>query len=198
MWHSEKKKYTCPKCGRTRILKTNSRNEMCPFCDRYAMKKGNSDDQGIGDRKLTTPIHLWTNHEGLTLLYNRNSDGYGTLLEDGKLVCTINMDFWFRIHSYTPEKALASINSPSLQKELGLLVKQTYSSRDAYTRHVEAISDSRDLSLKNSTILALYENGMNVTAISLKLNIPFSEVFDCINNVPRIHNKSKDGRSSKK
>ena len=170
---------------------------MCPFCDRYAIKKMDGSESEPGNRKLMTPIHLWSNNKGLTLLYNRNSDGYGTLLENGKVVCTINMDFWFRTHSYTPDKALASINSPSLQKEIGLLVKQTYSSRDTYTRQIESISDSRDLSVKKSTILALYENGMNTAAIALKLDIPFSEVFDCINNVPRIHGKTKTDAKKK-
>ena len=47
----------------------------------------------------------------------------------------------------------------------------------------------KSLTSTESEILSLFEGGMNMTAISLKLNIPFSEVFNCINKAPRIENR---------
>ena len=189
MWAEEKKLFTCPKCGRTRMLRANSRDNMCPFCDKYGSKDKVEVRSEFRGTTLTAPISLWSNNEGMVLIYSPNSGGFATLYEKGALISTVNIDFWFRTHSYTPENAIAHIDNPSLQRELALLAKQAYSSRDKHISQVDSISESRDLSKDCSEILALYDSGMNPTAISLKLNIPFSTVFDCINDVPRIHNK---------
>ncbi len=194
MWAEEKRIFTCPKCGRTRTLRSNSRNNMCPFCDRYGNIKASEEFPGPNGNKLMQPIHIWSDGEGLVMVYSQNGTGIASIYENGRLVATVNLDFWFRTHSYSPESALQHINDPMMQKEIGVLVKQSYSSRNKHMPKTERIRDSKNVGSREAEALALFEDGMNMTAISLKLNMPFSEVFNCINKAPRIESRSAHAR----
>lgn len=190
MWNEDKRVFTCPKCGRTRTLRSNSRANMCPFCDRYGNMRSSDEFEGSHSNKLTHPLHIWSDGKGLVMTYSQNGSGIASIFEDGKLVSTVNLDFWFRTHSYSPESAIQHINDPMMQKEITVLVKQTYSSRNKHLTKTERLRESKNIDSREAEALALYEEGMSLTAIALKLNMPYSEVYDSVNKAPRIENKA--------
>jgi len=189
MWAEEKRVFTCPKCGNTRTLRSNSRTNMCPFCDRYGNARATDNYIGNRTNKLIRPVEVWSDGNGTIMLYSQNGSGIASIYENGSLITTLNLDFWFRSQSYSPDTAMLFINDPPMQKELGALVKQACSSKKKQTSRSDRVRDGKSLTGTESEILSLFEGGMNMTAISLKLNIPFSEVFNCINKAPRIENR---------
>ena len=194
MWAEEKRVFTCPKCGRTRTLRSNSRDNMCPFCDRYGNGKSSDEFSGPNSNKLLQPIHIWSDGNGLVMIYSQNGSGLASIYDNGRLVTTMNLDFWLRTNSYTIDYALLHLDDPVMMKDIGAMVKQAYGNRNKHTP--KSTRDGKNASGKEAEILALYEDGMSMTAIALKLGAPFSEVFDCINKAPRIEGRGAHARKS--
>ena len=90
--------YTCPKCGLTRTLRSNSRIGLCPVCDRYvdSRPKTQFDDFRPKEAGVSDIIRIWTDGEGLTLVYVDNGRGMTYLYAEGDLVGSINFSSWCR------------------------------------------------------------------------------------------------------
>jgi len=184
MWNEAKTTFTCPKCGRTRVLRSNSRVDMCPYCDEYGDKKQHVTENDRIANGLTRPTVVWSDGKGIVLVYNNNGSGNATVYDNGALIATTNLDFWFRTHNYTPSRALENLSDSTMKSELGILVKQLYGSRSSYHTKAEKVKAVRPVSSREAEVLALHESGMSPIAISMKLEMPFAEVMDILSDVP--------------
>ncbi len=184
MWNEVKVTYTCPKCGRTRVLRSNSRVDMCPFCDEYGDSKQPVSESDHIANGLTRPTVVWSDGKGIVMIYNNNGSGNATVYEDGELVATTNLDFWFRTHNYTPERALENLKDQTMKDEIAILVKQLYGSRSSYHSKAQKIRSVRAVTPLESEVIALKDSGMSPVAISMKLKLPFAEVMNILEGIP--------------
>ena len=101
MWNYEKKVYTCPKCGKTRALRSNSRTGLCPDCDMYVERRQNHEEPLPENASGIKPmIHLWGNGKGLALYYLSNGRNIAFLLDHGKYVGETNIESFFRTQGH--------------------------------------------------------------------------------------------------
>ena len=173
MWNIERAVFTCPKCGKTRTLRANSRTDLCPFCDQYT----NPFDSATGSthpREVGQPITLWASH-GMALIYNANGSSEITLYKDGTLVNKMNFDRWLQNNGYSSASIGRICHEPEVRTKLEELAEKMNSEGNAYQNKAEIIQELREISKPASEIVALREMGMIPIAISMKLKIPVHE-----------------------
>ncbi len=191
MWNSEKVTYTCPKCGLTRTLRSNSRIGLCPVCDRYvdSRPKTQFDDFRPKEAGVSDIIRIWTDGEGLTLVYVDNGRGMTYLYAEGDLVGSINFSSWCRNNKLSMEYVLRNYQEDSLSEKLSKLAMSMLSDDEAPSDRISIIAELRGITEEQAIIVSMHDDGMEPLPISLKLGIPFSTVMDTLNNIPPISGK---------
>lgn len=188
MWEFKKNTYTCPKCGRTRILRSNSRTTLCPYCDGYDDRKRRKKKRAV-QSGICTITHIWSDGKGLTLNYLDNGNGMARLYDKGKFLGELNIESWCKSHGR--KFILEDSHEPEMQDIFELAVKKILSSMPSQTSHTEDVALLRNVDILTAEILALRESGMGPAAISLKLGVPFSSVMDVLTDIPPVAHGSE-------
>jgi transposase-like protein len=193
MWNSEKRTYTCPKCGKTRSLRSNSRENLCPECDLYSASKpapkfdeGREGIGGIG--RVTT---LWSDGNGLTLRYVDNGSHIASLYEYNKYIGEVNIDLFCRKYRLVFELG-PQLQSESFQIVMRSAVDKILFTDEVVANRTEKIGALRGLDPVQAEVVNLYESGMMPVSIALKTGVSFSEVMDMISEIPPMRIEDRD------
>lgn len=185
MWNMEKISYTCPKCGLTRTLRSNSRIGLCPVCDRYADSKPRErfDDFRLKEAGVSVISRIWTDGEGLTLIYVDNGRNTAYLYAAGELVNSVNLSAWCRDNKLSLEYVLRNCQDDSVSEKLYKLAMSMISEDESSSDRSSAIAEMHGMSEEQALVISMHDNGMEPLPISMKLGIPFSAVMDTLSNL---------------
>jgi len=195
MWNEEKVNITCSKCGRTRTLRSNSRTDLCPFCDGYGEKRSSVKENEPETQCMSVPVRLWSDGNGLTLSYVDNGTKIISLYNRGNFISSTNFEYWCRTHNLVPEKVLGNFQDTTIQEQLSALSKRLYDGRSSYESKAAGILALRPVTEMESNIIALSESGVPPVAIAMKFNISFAEVMRILDNIPPMCTPEKLRRS---
>ncbi len=183
MWDSERTVYTCPKCGLTRTLRSNSRMDLCPVCDRYADPKPRDhfDDPRLKKAGVSEISRIWTDGEGMTLMYVDDGRLTAYLYAAGDLVGSVNLSGWCRDNRLSLDYVLRNYQDDSVSEKLYKLAMSILSEDEISSGRIPAGAETQGMNEEQALIVSMHEGGMEPLPISMKLGIPFSAVMDVLN-----------------
>ena len=197
MWNYEKKVYTCPKCGKTRALRSNSRTGLCPDCDMYVERRQTHEEplpeSAAGVKPL---IHLWGDGKGLALYYLNNSRSTAVLLDHGRYVGEINIESFFKAqgHRFIERDILEGAQYNTV---FAAAAEAIMSAPEATEQRIDSISSRYRVSEEDARIIDLAESGMPAISISLKLGLPYDKVRSVLDSIPHAKTQMSEQRYSR-
>lgn len=154
--------YVCPRCGKSRILRSNSRPQMCPYCDSY---NESQDEEASGtSRRLSGLEAVFELGEPHKTVYYESDTKKLVLYSDGVYSGSGDIERWaFQSGYQVPDAHRAAEDRTIAVSILEFLENNGKSEK---TDDLESI------------VASMYRKGMHPVSISMSLNISFSDVMD--------------------
>lgn len=176
-WDRKRVLYACPKCGVTHEVKSKARSSLCPACDRYETRKkppmrryDSRPPSGIGD-----VMKIWSDGNGLTL--SMVEGGKLTLSVGGRPAATEDLAHWCVENGVTVPVASGGAHDDAMDGMLRNLAMSMYARRGDYEGRARELVETCKMTYGEAACIALHDEGLTPLQISMRLDLPFSEVM---------------------